>query len=65
MVYFVVFNLMKFNKEKYKILHHGEAQPHAPVHAGAAQLENSFTEKELGILVDTVNQEPAMCPGGK
>ena len=31
----------------------GERQPQAPVHAGATQLESSFAEKALGVLVDT------------
>lgn len=31
----------------------GEEQPQAPAVAGAAQLENSFAKKVLGILMDT------------
>lgn len=30
-----------------------EEQPQAPVHAGDTQLENSFAEKDPGVLVDT------------
>ncbi|PKU44255.1 hypothetical protein llap_5448 [Limosa lapponica baueri] len=45
-------NLMKFNKGKCKVLHLGNH----PVHQymlGATQLEGSFAEKDLGIMVDT------------
>ncbi|GAB0208311.1 mitochondrial enolase superfamily member 1 [Grus japonensis] len=40
--------IMKFNK-KCKVLHLGRNS----THAGANQLESSFAEKDLGVLVDT------------
>ena len=43
----------------------GEEQPHAPVQAGADLLESSSVERDLGVLVDNVNHEPAVCPDSK
>jgi len=43
-------NLLKFIKEKIKVLPVGR---HIPRHAGAAQLESSFVEKDLEVPVNT------------
>ena len=46
-------NLMKLNKEKHKVLHLGRNNPMHQCVLWATQLENSFAEKDLGVLVDT------------
>lgn len=42
---------MKFNKEKYRVLHLWRNDPSHQL--GATQIERSSAEKELGVLVDT------------
>ncbi|GAB0186244.1 mitochondrial enolase superfamily member 1 [Grus japonensis] len=46
-------NLMKFNKGKSKFLSLGMNNPRHQYLLGADQLEMSFAEKDLGLLVDT------------
>ncbi|PKU39972.1 rna-directed dna polymerase from mobile element jockey- hypothetical protein [Limosa lapponica baueri] len=46
-------NLMKFNKEKRKVLHLGRKNPMHQYMLGAAQLESSLAEKDPGVLMDT------------
>ncbi|PKU28444.1 rna-directed dna polymerase from mobile element jockey-like [Limosa lapponica baueri] len=46
-------NLMKFNKDKCKVLHLGRNNSMHQYLFGADQLESSLTEKALGVPVDT------------
>ncbi|KAK4808476.1 hypothetical protein QYF61_005793 [Mycteria americana] len=46
-------NLLKFNNGKCKILHMGRNKPMHKYMLVATQLESSFAEKDLGILLDT------------
>ena len=43
---------MKFNMEKRKVLHLGRNNSVHQYMLGATQLESSFEEKDLGVLVD-------------
>jgi len=52
MKYFVYKYIMKF-KGNCKVLQLGYNHPMHQYMLGAAQLESSFTEKELGVLVGT------------
>ncbi|GAB0175891.1 mitochondrial enolase superfamily member 1 [Grus japonensis] len=45
-------NLMKFNKEKCRVLYLGRNNPMHQYMLRATQMENSSTEKDLRILVD-------------
>jgi len=58
-------NLMKFNKEKCKVLHLQRNNPRHQDMLGAAQLGSSSAEKALGVLVDTrltTSQKRALVP---
>ena len=46
-------NLIKFNQEKCKVLHLGKNKPRHQYVLRATQLESSFSEIDLGALVDT------------
>ncbi|KAK4830628.1 hypothetical protein QYF61_012453 [Mycteria americana] len=46
-------NLMKFSKEKCEVLHLGRNNAMHQQMLGATQPENSFVEKDLGVMVDT------------
>jgi len=46
-------NLMKINNKKCTVLHLGHKSPRHQYMLGATQMENSLTEKDLGVLVDT------------
>ena len=48
-------NLMKFNKGKGKVLHLQRSNPRHQCMLGAKQLESSFAEKELGVLVNKLS----------
>ena len=46
-------NLMKFHKEKCKVLHLGRNNSMHQYMLRANQLEKIFAEEDLGVLVDT------------
>jgi len=55
-------NLMKFNKEKAKVLHNSMHQ----YRLGATQVESNFSEKDLGGPGGhQLEHEPAVCPSSK
>ena len=54
-------NIMKFNKEKCRILHLGTNNPMHQCMLGATQLEGNLAEKALGILVDTTLNMSQQC----
>ena len=45
-------NLMKFNKDKCKVLHLGKHNPGVEHRLGSTRLGSSSVERDLGILVD-------------
>ncbi|GAB0182370.1 mitochondrial enolase superfamily member 1 [Grus japonensis] len=45
-------NLMKFNKDKCKVLHVGKHNPAVQHRLGSTWLESSSVERDLGVLVD-------------
>ncbi|GAB0180562.1 hypothetical protein GRJ2_000521500 [Grus japonensis] len=59
-------NLMKFNKEKCKVLHQGRNNPRKQYMQMATQLESSLAEKALEVLVDSqIEHETATGPCSK
>ncbi|GAB0179691.1 mitochondrial enolase superfamily member 1 [Grus japonensis] len=46
-------NLMKFNKDKCKVLHLGKHNPGVQHRLGSTWLERSSVERDLGVLVDS------------
>ena len=56
-------NLMKFHKGKCEVLQMGRNNPRHQYIRGTNQLESSFAEKDVGVLVDTkLNMSQATCP---
>jgi len=47
-------NLMKFHKGKCKVLRLWKKNPRHEYMLGAKQLESSFAEKDLRVLLDTM-----------
>ncbi|GAB0177311.1 mitochondrial enolase superfamily member 1 [Grus japonensis] len=54
-------NLVKFNKGKCRVLHLGRNSPMHQYMLGAAQLESSFAEKDLGVLMDNTMNVSQQC----
>ncbi|KAK4830236.1 hypothetical protein QYF61_009303 [Mycteria americana] len=52
---------LKFNKGKYKALHMGKNNLRPQHMLGTAQLESSFAEKDMGVLVDSKLNMSQQC----
>ena len=58
-------NKLNFNREKCKVLHLGIKNVKHKYKMGDTWLDSSICEKDLGVLVDNVEYEPAVRYGGK
>ncbi|KAK4830472.1 hypothetical protein QYF61_011196 [Mycteria americana] len=57
-------NLMKFSKDKYKVLHLGKHNPGLQHRLGSTQLGSNSVERDVGVLVDNkLNMSEACCCG--
>ncbi|GAB0208570.1 mitochondrial enolase superfamily member 1 [Grus japonensis] len=54
-------NLMKFNKDKCKVLHLGKHDPGVQHGLGSTQLGSSSVERDLGVLVDNKLNMSEQC----
>ncbi|GAB0204286.1 mitochondrial enolase superfamily member 1 [Grus japonensis] len=54
-------NLMKFNKDKCKVLHLGKHNPGVQHRLGSTWLESSSVERDLGVLVDNKPNMSEQC----
>ena len=57
-------NKMKFNKFKCRILHFGHNNPLQCCRLGMVWLDSAQAERDLRVLVQLTEHEPAVCPGG-
>lgn len=55
-------NLMRFNKNKCKVLYLRFGNPHCQYKPGNVKIEHSAAGKDAGVLVDCNDHEPAVCP---
>ncbi|GAB0175877.1 mitochondrial enolase superfamily member 1 [Grus japonensis] len=54
-------NLMKFNKDKSKVLHLGKHNPSVQHRLGSTQLGSSSVERDLGVLMDNKLNKSEQC----
>ncbi|KAF4794157.1 hypothetical protein TURU_104938 [Turdus rufiventris] len=57
-------NRMKFNKSKCRVLHLGHNSPPQCYRLGTVWSDSAQAERDLGVLVQLTQHEPAVCPGG-
>ena len=56
---------MSFNRAKCRVLHFGHNNPRKPYRVGEEWLESCLMERNLGVLIQLAEYEPAVCPGGQ
>lgn len=54
-------NLMRFNKDKWRVLHLGRKNPKYQYRLEADLLESTSSEKDLEVSVDDVDYELPVC----
>lgn len=55
---------MKYNQGECRVLHQGKNSRHQ-YKLGTDLLESNIGERNLGVLVDLDDHEPALCPCGQ
>lgn len=58
-------NLMKYNKGKCQVLYLRRNNPIHQYMLGDSQMESSFAEKDLGVLMDTKMNMRQKCANGE